>query len=379
MDYTCSSEAAKVAEFLGFDCRDANPIVSFRNPFGLENWTLPVLELLIVGGAIFALVHAWRRWRRDGDPINISLWFASLVYLAVVEPPLYFPEWFNLEKYVGFIFSHNVFTVQFMYDRLPLYIVAFYTVITQLTYEVVRALGIFERRGPAVGAIAVMFASQVFYETFDQLGPQLRWWAWNPDNEINQPMLASVPMNSMWVFASVSFAILVWLVVRFVGPTPKRPALSGLQVTWRTIAAGILTPILMVVGAAPTRVGPTAGGDHSFQRTLVIILLAILWVVGLALLAEATRRTWQGTPGGVTSPAFVRVYPGLYLGVHIILWLAALPAFFKATDGLTVSGSPIGNGWYALACILASGWFVVAAWQATRVRAEQPAPQTVTA
>lgn len=379
MSYVCPPEAQQVAKFLGFDCNGANPVVTLRNPFELENWTMPVLELLIVSGAIFAFVHAWRRWRRDGDPINISLWFASLVYLAVIEPPLYFPEWFNLEKYVGFIFSHNVFTVQFMFDRLPLYIVAFYTVISQLTYEVVRVLGIFERRGAAVGAIATMFASQVFYETFDQLGPQLRWWAWNPDNQVNQPMFASVPMNSMWVFASVSFAVMVWLVVRLVGPTPKRAPLSGWQVTWRTIVAGVLTPILMVIGAAPTRVGTNGSGDHTLQRVLVIILLAILWVVGLALLAEATRHTWGGTPGGVSSPAFARIYPPLYLGVHVVLWAAALPAYLKATDGLTRDGAPIGSGWYALACILASAWFIVATLRATRATVAHQPPQPVAA
>ncbi|WP_183093480.1 hypothetical protein [Nocardioides stalactiti] len=368
MSYTCETEAREVAELLGFTCDDANPVVTFRNPFGLENWTLPVLELLIVAGAVFAFVHAWRRWRRDGDPVNITLWFASLVYLAVVEPPLYFPSWFGLEEHVGFIFSHNVFTVQFMFDRLPLYIVAFYTVISQLTYEVVRALGIFERRGAFVGAVAVAFASQVFYETFDQLGPQLLWWAWNPDNAVNQPMLASVPMNSMWVFASVSFGVLAWLVVRLVGEKPGRAALTGRQVAVRTLVAGVLTPILMVVGAAPTRVGPTEGDDFTVQRTLVWILLGVLWAVGLLLLAEAARATWHGTPGGVPSPQFVRAYPALYLGVHVALWAAALPAILDATDGVTEDGTPVGSLWYAAACIVVSAAFVVAATRATAVQ-----------
>lgn len=379
MDYICEPEAQKVAEFLGFQCDHANPVATFRNPFGLEHWTMPILELLIIGGAIFALIHAWRRWRRDGDPINIALWFGSLVYLAVIEPPLYFPAWFGAEDYVGFIFSHNVFTVQFMFDRLPLYIVAFYPVITQVTYELVRSLGVFERRGVFAGTIATMFASQVFYETFDQLGPQLKWWAWNPENQVNQPMFASVPMNSMWVFASLSFAILVFLVVKFVGPSPKREPLSGLQVTWRTILAGVLTPILMVVGAAPSRVGPTSDGNYTVQRTLVTILLVILWLVGLFLVAEATRKTWNGTLGGVTSPRFAQIYPALYLGVHVALWLVALPAFLNAKDGFTSDGAPIGSGWYSIACILASGWFVIAALRATKVAAEQAIPAPATA
>jgi hypothetical protein len=304
MSYTCEREASRVAEFLGFRCDGANPVVTFRNPLELANWTLPVLELLIVGGAIFAFVHAWRRWRRDGDPVNIALWFGSLVYLVVIEPPLYFPSWFGLQEYVGFIFSHNVFTVQFMYDRLPLYIVAFYTVSSQLIYEIVRVLGIFERRGALVGAVAAAFVSQVFYETFDQLGPQLKWWAWNPANEVNQPMLASVPMNSMWVFASVSFGVLVWLAVKLLGVRPGRPELSGGQVAWRTLVAGVLTPVLMVVLAAPTRVGVGAAGSHDLQRTLVTILLAVLWVVGVVLLFEAAQRTRYGA--GAASSGFAR-------------------------------------------------------------------------
>jgi hypothetical protein len=323
---------------------------------------LPVLEVLIVGGAVFAFIHAWQRWRRDGDPVNISLWFASLVYLAVVEPPLYFPSWFGIGRYVGFIFAHNVFSVQFMYDRLPLYIVAFYTVISQLSYEVVRVLGIFERRGAALGALAAAFASQVFYETFDQLGPQLKWWAWDTGNPVNQPMLDSVPMNSMWVFASVSFGVLVWLVVRLVAPRPQR-RLTGRQIALRTVLAGVLTPLLMVVGAAPTRVG--GSGDHSLQRVLVTILLALLWAVGLWLLVDATRHNAHGSRQ-VGSPRFARVYPAVYIGVLAALWISALPAYLRATHGITAAGTPIGNGWYALACIAVSIWFVVAAIRATR-------------
>jgi hypothetical protein len=393
MSIECGREARQITEFLGLTCDGANPVVTFRNPLELANWTLPVLELLIVAGAVYAFVHAWRRWRRDGDPVNIALWFASLVYLAVVEPPLYFPEWFDLQKYVGFIFAHNAFTVQFMFDRLPLYIVAFYTVSSQLIYEVVRVLGIFARRGAFVGAVAAAFVSQVFYEIFDQLGPQLKWWAWNPGNTVNQPMLASVPMNSMWVFASVSFGALVWLVVTLVGERPGRSALSGGQVAWRTVAAGVLTPVLMVVLAAPTRVGVEAGGDHALQRTLVIVLLAALWVVGIALVVDAHvagraaagvapggRVAAGAAPGGrvaaaggvsrppVPSPGFARIYPAIYLLVLAGLWVSALPEYVAAQNGMTAAGTPIGCGPYVIACLVAAAGIVVATARATSLR-----------
>ena len=105
----------------------------------------------------------------------------------MIEPPLYFPEWFGLDQQYGFIFAHNLFTVQFMWDRLPLYIVAFYPVISQLAYELVRSLGIFRRRGALAGSVAVAFACQVFYEVFDHIGPQLKWWAWNHGQPHRQP------------------------------------------------------------------------------------------------------------------------------------------------------------------------------------------------
>jgi hypothetical protein len=366
MDSTCDAVAERLAHGLGFSCRDAGPIVSFRNPFALENGTMPVLELLIIGGAVFALVHAWRRWRRAGDPVNISLWFASVVYLAVIEPPLYFPARFGLDKQVGFIFSHNVFTVQFMYDRLPLYIVAFYPALSQLAYELVRALGVFARRGPLIGSVAVAFACQVFYEIFDQLGPQLKWWAWNPeDTMVNQPALASVPMSSMLLFASVSFGAMTYLVVRLVGEKDGRGALGGWAIAWRTVVAGAATPLTMIIVSAPS--GAFRGQHHlGIQRAILSAELVAVWIAGLWLLADAWRSA--GTGALVASPRFVRIYPATYLGVHVVLWLVALPAYVAATDGITKQGTPIGSLWYAALCALTATGFILTALRATTPR-----------
>ena len=66
----------------------------------------------MVAGAALSLAHAVSR-RRAGDPTPLALWIAALVYLAVVEPPLYFPDVFGIEDRVGLVFVHNEFTVQF--------------------------------------------------------------------------------------------------------------------------------------------------------------------------------------------------------------------------------------------------------------------------
>ncbi|CAN5234930.1 hypothetical protein BH09ACT12_BH09ACT12_04910 [soil metagenome] len=378
---TCGAAAEAVTRDLGFSCYDdVNPFVSFTNPFDHYSWTMPFLELLIVSTAVAALVHALRRLRREGDATNLALWFASLVYLAVTEPPLYFPEWFGLDKIYGFIFAHNEFTVQFMSDRLPLYIVAFYPAISAVAYEIVRSVGVFARRGPLVGAVGVAFVSQVFYEIFDQLGPQLKWWAWNQDNEqVSHPMFASVPMTSMLLFASVSIGFLTYLVVRLVGPggadrsqtTPR----SGRSIAGRAVVAGVLTPLGMLVGGIPSSL---FGGDSpnvSAHATIVGIELGLVWVAGAWILA----REWRSPPvAHQPLSRFVVIFPLAYLVGHAIFWLASLPEYVAAADGMTEAGTPTGSALYALACFVGAGAALATLFRSRRtapvaVRATEPA------
>lgn len=349
MSATCEEAAEKVTQGLGFDCHDVSPVVSVHNPFDLASWTMPILELAVIAGAVWALVHAVRRFRA-GDPINLALWFASLVYLFVTEPPLYFPEWFGLDKQYGFIFAHNVFSVQFMWDRLPLYIVAFYPAISALAYEVIRVLGIFKHRGALVGAIAVAFVCQVFYEIFDMVGPQLKWWAWYDGNDkVNHPALASVPMNSMLLFASASMGALAFLVVKIAGSRdqagePRR----GWSLTWRIAVAGVLTPLTMGVFGIPSGL---FGGDTpnvTAQAWVLGIELGLVWLAGAWILITHVRRRHEYALEPITP--FARFYPLVYLAAMTIAWIGALPAFLDAENGFTSDGTPIGSGWYTLAC-----------------------------
>ena len=356
MSATCEPAAEEVTRKLGFDCHDVSPVVSVHNPFDLAHWSMPILELVIIAGAVFALVHAVRRYR-GGDPINLALWFAPLVYLFVTEPPLYFPEWFGLDQQYGFIFAHNIFTVQFMWDRLPLYIIAIYPALTQLAYELVRVLGIFRNRGALVGSVAVAFVCHVFYEIFDQLGPQLKWWAWNDDNlQVNHPALASVPMNSMVLFASVSFGVMTYLVVRLVGSRAADPstgsgtgeARRGWSLTWRIVVAGVLSPPAMAVAGIPASFFGGETPDLTAQAWILGIELALLWLAGAWVLITHLRRRGADEVEPMTS--FARIYPAAYLAVMAVLWVGALPAFLDATDGITSDGTPIGSGLYTIAC-----------------------------
>ncbi|WP_183098713.1 hypothetical protein [Nocardioides pelophilus] len=350
MSTTCEEAAEQVTRDLGFDCHDVSPVMSVHNPFDLANGTMPVLELVIIAGAVWALVHAVRRLRA-GDPVNIAIWCASLIYLFVTEPPLYFPEWFGLDEQYGFIFAHNIFTVQFMFDRLPLYIIAIYPALSQLVYEVVRVMGVFKHRGALVGSILVAFVCQVFYEIFDQLGPQLKWWGWNDANvQVNHPALASVPMTSMLLFASVSFGVMTYLAIKLVGTKDGEEPRRGWSLTWRIAVAGVLTPPSMALFGIPSGIFGGETPDITAQAWVLGVELGLVWLAGAWILVSTVRRRGAEPPEPMT--AFARIYPAVYLAAMAALWLAALPAFLDAENGITSDGTPVGSGLYTIACFV---------------------------
>ncbi|MET0700223.1 MAG: hypothetical protein ABWY93_11190, partial [Mycobacterium sp.] len=317
-------------------------ILHLRSPFGLSNWTLPVLELMMVAGAVLALVHSVRRLRRDGDPTNLALWFATVLYLCFIEIPLYFPNIFGVEDQIGVVFAHNTFTVQFLFDRLPLYIVALYPAVVTLAFEIVRSLGVFRDRGVLVGAICVGFVHHCFYEVFDQLGPQLRWWAWNTDNPINHPLLASVPMTSVFIFATLGPIVVTVLVMLLIGRKANGDSrFSRLGLVWRTVVAGALVPVGVAVLSIPSSL---FDGDKPKQAIVFTVELVLVAAIAVPVLA----RQWLQSRGNGTVPNdFVRLFGPVYLGVLAVLWGSALPAYVASTAGITADGTPVGNLGYA--------------------------------
>ena len=366
----CNETFDRIAHELGdFTCQKAPAVVRFRNPFELTNWTLPVLEWMMVAGAVLALWWSIRRLRRDGDPTNLVLWLATSVYLLVVEIPMYFPNVFGVEGYLGGqVFDHNVFTVQFMYERLPLYIVALYPALTTLAYEIVRTLGVFRRRGILVGAVCVGVVHQFFYEVFDQLGPQLRWWAWNTDLPLNQPFLSSVPWTSVFLFAAGGPFVITLLVLLLIGRSVERGAnLSGWSFVWRTVVSGALVPVGVSILSFPATM---FGGDHPNLTARAIIFgldIAIFVIVGVPVLAQQWLAARRGEAGDAAPPnTFIQIFGTLYLVVLLVLWLSALPDYFGAVDGVTRDGTPRGNLLYAALCFVGASLSVAAALTAHR-------------
>ncbi|MGN5237951.1 MULTISPECIES: DUF7802 domain-containing protein [unclassified Rhodococcus (in: high G+C Gram-positive bacteria)] len=352
MSDLCSPTFEDLATRLGFSCDEAGGLVELRNPLALENWTLPVLEFTIVVGAVLALVYAIMRLRRHGDPTNLVLWLGACAYLFIIEPPLYFPAAFGIEQHVDTMFAHNVFTVEFMWGRLPLYIVAIYPLLATLSFEIVRMLGVFRRYGVIAGAVAVGFVHHAFYEIFDHLGPQLRWWEWSLDNPINQPFFDSVPLPSVVVFAALWPMSLALCTQFFVGRHIDRgESFSGLQLVWRTVVIGILASVgtfVLPIPATVVGMGSTTVRGFMYALELVVLCAVAIWV--LARQWSRLRRGDSDAPAYTN--VFVQRFSLVYLGVLAVLWITALPDYFSAVDGVTDNGDPIGNLWYVAACFV---------------------------
>jgi hypothetical protein len=236
-----------------------------------------------------------------------------------------------------------------MHDRLPLYIVAVYPAMSQLAYEVVRRIGVFARRGPLAGAVCTALVYQAFYEVFDQLGPDRRWWAWNDANTFNHPMLASVPVNSIWIFASVTFGAMTYLVLRLVGaPTTAGRPPAGWSLVWRTVVAGAGSVAAMFVFSLPTAVFGREHPNVTGQAVVLTVEIVALWLAGTALLV----REWRAGPPARGAASAFDWYPAAYLVVLGILGLASLP---------------FGSMPYVALCFVASAAALVAV---SRVRVE---------
>ncbi len=347
MSDRCAPTFDELAKALGFSCQEAGGLVEVRNPFALENWTLPILEFTIVLGAVLALVYAILRLRRHGDPTNLVVWFGATAYLFIIEPPLYFPAAFGIDAHVDTMFAHNVFTVDFLWGRLPLYIVAIYPLMATLAFEIVRMLGVFRRYGVLVGAVCVGFVHHGFYEIFDHIGPQLRWWEWSIENSLNQPMFDSVPLPSVVAFAALWPMSLAFFVQLFVGRhVDQGRNFSGPQLVWRTVVIGLLGSL--GTGVLPIPATVFGAGSTSVRGFLYAAELVIVSLVAIPVLTRQWLRLRHDRSDYTNG--FVRVYSVVYLAVMALLWVSALPDYFAAVDGSTSNGDPIGNLWYALAC-----------------------------
>ena len=329
-----------------------------KSPFTLSHWTMNVIEVLLILGALWGLRHSMARFKA-GESIYLGFWLASVIFMLALEIPVYFPEKLGAPDNALF-FIHNEFSVQFFFGRAPLYILALYPAIMYASFVLVRQAGLFDQRwGALIGALGVGVVHHVFYEIFDHFGPQYGWWTWNYPNFTSS--LASVPVSSMVSFAFVG-PIALTLATQLLVPksvvVQKTPTMPGDRrvrgFALGTLLAGLLTPIIFVMLTLNTWFSVLG-----INLTPRLEMLASAVLVGGALgltLRQFLRLTSFSTEG---LWHYSRAYLALFLSVFSGLWLYALPDYLVATNGLTPQGFPIGSLTYVLGCMAFALFFLL--------------------
>ena len=345
---TCTAEFARLsAKMGGLDC-DANPYITLTNPLSLQHWTMPVIELTLITGAIAALVHALRRRRVHGDASNLVIWLAGVFCLLLIEPIAYFPQWFGLENAMGLTFVHNQFTVQFLYDRLPLYIVAMYPFVGYAAWVLVQRAGIFKRYPAVVGASCVTVVFFSLYEVVDMVGPQFRWWVWNENLSTSVPTLAHVPYVNLQAF-SIALPFAMALVTLWVS---KQGQVRGWIAARNVVLVCLLVWPILFLSSLPSLLLALAGVPVETARIVATWLLISAAAIVTAIAFIASGRDRRGDPAGLDRDYFGPVFVGIYLGVATVCWVAALPDYLSAKDGFTVTGARTGS--VPCACTMAT-------------------------
>jgi hypothetical protein len=339
--------------------------VTFKSPFSLQNWTMPVIELVLVAGAIACLIHAVRRRRRHGDSSNLVVWISGAVSVLLMEPVAYFPQWFGAEQSLGLTIVHNQFSVQFFYERLPLYIVAMYPVYTYVAYVLVQRTGIFQRYNAVVGATCVAFVYHCLYEVVDTVAVQFRWWVWNEELPSSRPALGVVPYVNLQAFGlGLPFALtLVTLLLS------TRANVGGWTVARNAVVVSLLNWPIQFLFSGPATVIDLAGASIETGRLiatwLLIVSAGVVTAVAFTGAYLARRRDPDVLPVGVGRDYFALWCVLVYLPVVAAMWIAALPDYLDAYNGRTPAGAPVGSLPYAIITLVLSAVLTTTAYVRT--------------
>ncbi len=338
----------------------------WNNPFALKDWTMNVVELLLIGAATLAFLYGLEFLTVQNDPSILCIWVASVVYILAIEVPIYFPERFGGNPN-SVIFIHNEFSTGVLYNRTPLYILALYPAILVPAYVLVKQAGIFEGPwGLLQGAICAAFIHHIFYQIFDHLGPQLKWWLWDYEKSPGGNIaLRSVPFYTLFSFSFVGpFAF--YLLSHGIFAEYVENGVGIPSHTWNILA---LIGLTFAVGFLTTPLSRFIGGVITFAASLGGPNIGRIKASNYAVLAGAGVLTFIAfqtasfdSPNTMESSFFIDTYAlifgVIYLATFAWLWAASLKEYRSAANGVTERGTPIGSFPYVVGCFAACGYIL---------------------
>ncbi len=319
-------------------------LIWFNNPALLNHWTLPVLECIVITGALLGLVHALRCWRREGQLANLYTWLACVFYGIFIEIITY-----NTVDN----FWHGEFSVMLYHNRLPLYIMLLYPALIYTTLITVNSLQLNKLRcGRIVEALSAGFFIQMLYAPFDNIGPRFDWWVWDLPNVSLWPFWSSVPSTSYgWILATgVSMCLVSRWLLWDLGP---RKNFGHGKMLLLAIGVGLLANLVMVLLLLPSTI--LSQGFQLYFQAASLIALCMLTAGWVYLLAA---KTYPPKP-----EPLVMAFPLLWCTWHLVLYAYTYADLFSTQgNGLTMDGMPVGNFLIAVPAIAISIQLYIFSW-----------------
>jgi len=326
-------------------------LLFFNNPADLMHWSMPLLELIMIGGALLALAHAWKRWRSESNPAYIYTWMATICYGLIIEIVSY-----------NFVdnFWHGEFTVMLYYNHLPLYIMLLYPAVLYPTFLLVKS---FQLPGGLWGrlqeACCMGFAAQMFYLPFDNMGPMLHWWIWDQAAPSLQPFWYSVPSTSyLWM---MTLSMMFYLVARWL--LWQRQPRSHLGWVGATLAVGLLTNIGSVALQTPVSILGQAYEQYFAAGVIVVTMM----------LVNASVYWFCPRGRGAALEKQLLLFPSAWLAFFVVLYCYYCGDILAAySQGSSAWGTPAGN--YGLVMLALS--MIALVFLAPAARQVRPAIRT---
>jgi len=301
--------------------------IYFNSVDKLLDWTHLAIQGIIFAGLALAILHAVRCYKQTQSPSALLTLLACLLYGLLID---------ILSYYTVENFWHGEFSVMFLFNKLPLYIVCFYPA---FMYHAVMTIRRYEF--PILKeAICTGFLGGLMYLIFDNFGPMVGWWIWDTSDATTWPYVSSVPLTSYtWFFL---FTAAFTFINRIISWTWIEKQAGALKIT----VAHLLQPVLTVLVGSLMFIpynffSKSAPPYDMLPWEANIEMAAMVHVILFSLAAWYFLMEWRAPKKERDS--LLMVFPFLYLLGHTYMYIAKFHLFFTVNaDGLT-QGLAVGN------------------------------------
>ena len=317
--------------------------ISFNAPSILLDWSHFALEVVIYIGFALAIIHAYRLFKSSGSPSALLTLLACVLYGLFMD---------ILSYYTVENFWHGEFSVMFLFNKLPLYIICLYPAIIYHAIMTIRRYE-FPR---FTEAILTGFFGGFIYMIFDNFGPMAGWWIWDTSDLTTLPYVSNVPLTSYaWFFLFTS-------VFTYINATISWAWVERGESKIKISVAHILQPVATVFFGALLFIPHNLFAKSSPPYDMLpwdanVGMAALLYAIMFAMAAWLFITKWRKPK--FERDALLMVFPFLYIAAFAYMYIAKFHLFLNGSEEVLSDGLAVGNLPVVIIALVVAGTIVL--------------------